>query len=122
MTDGLKWISCKFFLLAERNWQEKPPHEASPIASPASIKLQAGHGKGADGREKFNSNNKNMMTMYEDYDNREDFEEYGKHCWLLTPWRGYRSATIVGQTDKGYIVQVSSGAEIVVYPDEIEID
>ena len=32
--------------------------------------------------------------MY-DYDNREDFEEYGKHCWLLTPWKGYRSATIV---------------------------
>lgn len=59
--------------------------------------------------------------MY-DYDNREDFEDYGKHCWLLTPWKGYRSATIVGQTDKGYIVQVSSGAEIVVYPDEIEID
>ena len=53
--------------------------------------------------------------MY-DYDNREDFEDYGKHCWLLTPWKGYRSATIVGQTDKGYIVQVSSGAEIVVYP------
>lgn len=42
--------------------------------------------------------------MY-DYDNREDFEDYGKHCWLLTPWKGYRSATIVGQTDKGYIVQ-----------------
>ena len=56
------------------------------------------------------------------YDNREDFEEYGKHCWLLTPWRGYRSATIVGQTDKGYIVQVSSGAEIEVYPYEIEMD
>lgn len=59
--------------------------------------------------------------MY-DYDNREEFEDYGKHCWLLTPWKGYRSATIVGQTDKGDIVQVSSGAEIVVYPDEIEIN
>lgn len=59
--------------------------------------------------------------MY-DYDNREEFEDYGKHCWLLTPWKSYRSATIVGQTDKGYIVQVSSGAEIVVYPDEIEIN
>ena len=64
---------------------------------------------------------KTYTNMY-DYDNREDFEDYGKHCWLLTPWKGYRSATIVGQTDKGYIVQVSSGAEIVVYPDEIEID
>ena len=40
----------------------------------------------------------------------------------LTPGRGYRSATIVALTDKGYIVQVSSGAEIEVYPDEIEID
>lgn len=39
--------------------------------------------------------------MY-DYDNREDFEDYGKHCWLLTPWKGYRSATIVGQTDRLY--------------------
>ena len=45
----------------------------------------------------------NFQNMY-DYDNREDFEQYGKHCWLLTPWKGYRSATIVGQTDKGYIV------------------
>ena len=54
--------------------------------------------------------------MY-DYDNREDFEDYGKHCWLLTPWKGYRSATIVGQTDKGYIVQVSSGACYIVNGD-----
>ena len=29
---GLKCISRKFFLLAERNWQEKPPREAVPIA------------------------------------------------------------------------------------------
>ena len=37
--------------------------------------------------------------MY-DYDNREDFEDYGKHCWLLTPWKGYRSATIVRSGDR----------------------
>lgn len=62
------------------------------------------------------------MTMYEDYDPRNDFKEYGKHCWLLTPWKGYRSATVVAQTDRGFIVQVSSGAELEVYPDEIEMD
>ena len=67
-------------------------------------------------------NKSRRMRLSRYYDNREEFEDYGKHCWLLTPWKGYRSATIVGQTDKGYIVQVSSGAEIVVYPDEIEID
>lgn len=60
--------------------------------------------------------------MYEDNDYRNDFEEYGKTCHLLTPWKGYRAATIVAQTGKGYIVQVSSGAEIEVYPDEIEMD
>lgn len=51
-----------------------------------------------------------------------DFKNYGKQCWLLTPWKGYRSAVIVAQTDKGYIIQVSSGAEIEVFDDEIEID
>lgn len=60
--------------------------------------------------------------MYADYDDRDNFKEYGKHCYLLTPWKGYRSATIVAQTDRGFIVQVSSGAELEVYPDEIEID
>lgn len=30
--------------------------------------------------------------------------------------------TIVAQTPKGFVVQLSSGAEIDVYPDEIEID
>jgi len=43
--DGLKWISCKFFLLAERNWQEKPPHEAFPITVSRIDKTQIGHGK-----------------------------------------------------------------------------
>lgn len=60
--------------------------------------------------------------MYGNNDYRDDFEGNGKHCWLLNPWKGYRLATIVGQTDKGYIVQVSSGAEIEVYLDEIEMD
>lgn len=51
-----------------------------------------------------------------------DFPEYGKQCDLITPWRGYRRGTIVAQTLKGFVVQLSSGAEIDVYPDEIEID
>ena len=41
---------------------------------------------------------------------------------IFDPEYGYRSAVIVAQTDKGYIVQVSSGAEIEVFDDEIEID
>lgn len=60
--------------------------------------------------------------MYGNNDYRDGFEEYGKTCYLLTPWKGYRAATIVAQTGKGFIVQVSSGAEIEVYPDEIEMD
>ena len=59
--------------------------------------------------------------MFEN-DDYTDFPEYGSHCYLTTPWRGYRSATIVGRTDKGFVVQVSSGAELDVYPDEIEFD
>lgn len=55
-------------------------------------------------------------------DEYTDFEEYGRQCYLITPWRGYRSATIVGRTDRGFVVQVSSGAELDVYPDEIEFD
>ena len=60
--------------------------------------------------------------MFEKNDVYTDFEEYGRQCYLITPWRGYRSATIVGRTDKGFVVQVSSGAELDVYPDEIEFD
>lgn len=60
--------------------------------------------------------------MYGNNEYRDDFEEYGKTCYLLVPWKGYRAATIVARTTKGFIVQVSSGAEIEVYPDEIEMD
>lgn len=50
-------------------------------------------------------------------------EIYGwKECDLIEPWRGYRRGTIVRQTPKGFVVQLSSGAEIDVYPDEMEID
>lgn len=51
-----------------------------------------------------------------------DFPEYGKQCELQTPWRGYHRGTVIRQTQKGFVVQFSSGAEIEVYPDEIEFD
>lgn len=52
----------------------------------------------------------------------KDFPEYGKQCELLTPCRGYNRGTIVAKTVKGFIVQLTSGAEIEVYDDEIEFD
>jgi len=51
-----------------------------------------------------------------------DFPEYGKQCELLTPWRGYHRGTVTGRTQRGFIIQFSSGAEIEVYPGEIEFD
>ncbi|MCC8115095.1 MAG: glyoxalase [Bacteroidales bacterium] len=51
----------------------------------------------------------------------EIFPEFGKECRLLTPYRGYRYATIIDIEDCLFIVQVSSGASFHVYPDEIEI-
>lgn len=58
--------------------------------------------------------------MYEEQDT--DFLEYGRQCELITPWKGYHRGTIVAQTIRGFIIQFSSGAEIEVYPDEIEFD
>lgn len=54
--------------------------------------------------------------------NDTDFSEYGRQCELITPWRGYHRGTIIAQTARGFIVQLSSGAEIEVYEDEIEFD
>lgn len=53
---------------------------------------------------------------------KTNFPEYGKQCELLIPWKGYHRGTITAQTQRGFIVQFSSGAEIEVYPDEIEFD
>lgn len=57
-------------------------------------------------------------------ENNQDynFPEYGKQVELNEPWRGYRSATIVAQTQRGFIIKLTSGAELEVYPDEIEFD
>ncbi len=70
------------------------------------------------------------MMMFPDFNDHAcseqghytDFPEYGKQCDLIKPWRGYRRGTIVAQTPKGFVVQLSSGAEIDVYPDELETD
>lgn len=51
-----------------------------------------------------------------------DFPEFGRQCELKKAWRGYHRATIVGRNGYRFIIQFSSGAEIEVYPDEIEFD
>lgn len=51
-----------------------------------------------------------------------DFPEYGKQCEMVRPWRGYHRGTIVAKTQRGFIVEFSSGAEIEVYEDEIGFD
>ena len=51
-----------------------------------------------------------------------DFPEYGRHCELITPWRGYHRGTHVARSAPGGVVQFSSGAEIDVYKDEIILD
>lgn len=60
--------------------------------------------------------------MFFENEESKSFPEYGRQCTLLTPWRGYSSATIVGLNGYRFVVQVSSGAELEVYPDEIEFD
>lgn len=62
----------------------------------------------------------NDMDYNEYYDT--DFPEFGKQCELIKPWRGYHRGTIIASTQRGFIIQFSSGAEIEVYPDEIEFD
>ena len=51
-----------------------------------------------------------------------DFPEYGRQVELKEKWRGYQRATIIDKTPRGFLVKVSSGAEIEVYEDEIEFD
>ena len=51
--------------------------------------------------------------------NDTDFSEYGRQCELLTPWRGYHRGTVVGLNGYRFIIEVSSGARIELYEDEI---
>ena len=55
-------------------------------------------------------------------ENYPDFPEYGGQVELKEKWRGYHRATIIDKTPRGFLVKVSSGAEIEVYEDEIEFD
>lgn len=43
----------------------------------------------------------------------------GAYVELETPWRGYRSATVIEDYGYQFLVRVSSGAEITVYRDEV---
>ncbi len=40
---------------------------------------------------------------------------------MIKPWRGYRHGIVVALTDTGFIVRLTSGAEIEVYGDEIKL-
>lgn len=66
----------------------------------------------------------NGLHLFFEKENEEfmSFPELGRQCTLLTPWKGYDRATIVGLNGYRFVVQVSSGAELEVYPDEIEFD
>ena len=50
-----------------------------------------------------------------------DFPEYGRECELIKPWRGYHHGIVLALTDTGFIVRLTSGAEIEVYGDEIRL-
>lgn len=60
--------------------------------------------------------------MYDTETQDTDFCEYGRQCELLTPWRGYHRGTIVGRNGYRFIIELSSGAQIELYEDEIEFD
>lgn len=51
-----------------------------------------------------------------------DIPEYGRQVRLLTPYRGYNIATIIGRDGLHFVVQLSSGLELHVYSDEFEFD
>ena len=51
-----------------------------------------------------------------------DFPEYGRQCELKEPWRGYHRGTITGRNGYRFIIELSSGARIELYDDEIEFD
>lgn len=51
----------------------------------------------------------------------KDFLEYGRECELVKPWRGYHHGVVVALTDTGFIVRLTSGAEIEVYRDGIRL-
>ena len=58
-----------------------------------------------------------MKTMYE-----LEIPYYGKQCELKSPWRGYHRGTVVGMNGYRFIIELSSGARVELYEDEIEFD
>lgn len=65
---------------------------------------------------------KKKFLLFDNMDNDTDFAEYGRQIELIKPWRGYHRGTIVGRNGYRFIVELSSGARIEVYDDEIEFD
>lgn len=51
-----------------------------------------------------------------------NFPEYGKQCEIFVPFRGYERGTIIEETERGLMVELSSGALIELPRDEIKID
>ena len=49
------------------------------------------------------------------------FPEYGRECELIKPWCVYHHGIVVALTDTGFIVRLTSSAEIEVYGDEIKL-
>ncbi|MBP6170018.1 MAG: ribonuclease P [Bacteroides sp.] len=51
--------------------------------------------------------------------NEEPSEIIGEYCTLIEDYKGYNVAEVVGDYGSQLVVKVSSGAEIVVYRDEV---
>lgn len=65
----------------------------------------------------------NILTLKTSNDMEDtDFPEYGRQCELKERWRDYRRGTIVGRSGYRFIIELSSGARIELYDDEIEFD
>lgn len=55
-------------------------------------------------------------------DNIISFPEYGKQCEILVPYRGYSVGTIIEETERGFLIELSSGALIEGSRDEVKFN
>lgn len=53
------------------------------------------------------------------YNEEEASDVVGEYCTLLEDYKGYTAGEVVGDYGSQLVVKVSSGAEIVVYRDEV---
>lgn len=53
------------------------------------------------------------------HNDEEPSEIIGEYCTLLEDYKGYDTGEVVGNYDYQLVVKVSSGAEIMVYRDEV---